>query len=438
MKLKRILFGVMLIGFLLLQGCAERNGHYNIKEFKPNVEYCWPCIMYMQAFKAINSVLDGVFPAIAANSLIVLQMALLFYILFKVTSLLLSFSLPDMKKELFSIEEDKPKGIVIVLFKAMLVATLLVYPNYIYEIFGGMIIQPIGQGFLSLSETVLASPNEVGITNITYLSEQALKSIWDNLASMWSSFLGGISESRMFGPLALTVQQIVFKIFAALWYGVGLGYQLFNVQGMSAFLAGALLVCGMVWLLIVIPLYFVDAFFRIGLIMLLMPLLLVGWVFSYPKGMIKKVVHMLLAGFFDILFNCIYITFLVSTFRVYEHQKLPQIFSASLQTTESGLRRESMTFGTNFVTLLLLVWSMLILSNHVQEFTKHFFEESESSNIGANLLNKAKYLAGLCVKGVVAVATGGVGAVAAVFSKGKEKLSEAQNESSQQNEDERS
>ena len=379
--------------FLLLSGC-EGDVPYDAALFRPNPDNCWPCVMYMQAFIAIDKVLDGSLETISENSLAILKMALLIWLLLRITKVVFSFSMPDMKKELASF--------VTVLFKALIVAILLNNPTYIYDFFGGSIIQPLGDGFLSLAKVVLDAPSDMGIH--VYYSD--VSNWFSNFQDIVSRLTGGLfssssstssaTTSKMFGELAVTVQKMVFEIYAALWSGVGLGFQLWTLKGISATLAGLLLMAGMFWLIIIIPLSFVDAFFRIGLILVLLPLLMVGWVFSYPDGIVKKLFHNLLAGFFDILFTCIYIAFIISLFRVYEAEEFPGMFSASMQVTEGSMRTEGDNFGTQFLILIMLTWTMVKLSSKIQDFAKYFFDSAAKTGV-MEMINKFKNLA---VKGI--------------------------------------
>ena len=367
---------------LLLAGC-DTDVPYNADKFKASKDNCWPCEMYMQAFKAMDGVLDNSLNIICQNSLMVLELALLFWLLFRVGRVVISFSMPDMKKEFASF--------ITVLFKAMIVAIFLNNPTYLYDFFGGIVIQPIGDGFLSMANTVLETPSDVGVkfnydTGINFL---------DEIAEQWKKFFpggssaGSVSGSKMFGKLAMTVQSIVYQIYDALWSNVGLGFQLWTMKGWSAFVAGTILIGGMFWLVVMMPLSFVDAFVRIGLVIMLLPLLMVGWVFSYPPKVVNKVLHNLFAGFFDILFSCIYITFLISTFRVYENQEMQYMFSASVQTTEGGMRTTANQFGTDFIILTMLAWAMVKLSGKIQNFSNYFFEGAEKSSV-FDAFNKLK------------------------------------------------
>ena len=400
--IKRIKLWGWLLGLLLTVGC-DSNVPYNAKMFKASPDNCWPCQMYMQAFKAMDGVLDNSLSIICQNSLVVLELALLFWLLFRVGRIVVSFSMPDMKKELASF--------ITVLFKAMIVALFLNTPDYLYEFFGKIVIQPIGDGFLSMANTVLSTPSDIGVnfnynTGIKWLDE--MQDLWNKIFNPTGSSSGSVSNSKMFGELAITVQQMVYQIYDALWANVGLGFQLWTMKGWSATIAGIILIGGMFWLVVMMPLSFVDAFVRIGLIIMLLPLLMVGWVFSYPPKVVQKVFHNLFAGFFDILFSCIYITFLISTFRVYENQEMPYMFSASAQTTEGGMRTTANEFGTDFVILTMLAWAMVKLSSKIQNFSNYFFEGAEKSSI-FDAFNKIKNLAMKGVRVGAMVLSGPVG-----------------------------
>ncbi len=369
MKLKWIkFFGIFLL--FLLTGCGMEtvnSGNASSEVFSVTTKNCWPCDMYMQAFRAIDSVLNSTLENVARNSLIVLQIGFLFWLLMKATTLLMSFSKPDMKKEIASFATISFKFVIVVIF--------LHTPAYIYDFFGSIVLQPMGEGFLSLSETVLQTPEEINLFN---LLPSDLSNFLGNLAEAWNNLFGNTSTqtattSRMFGGLAVQIHQIIFRIFAQLWHGVGLGFQLLMLEDFSAFIAALFVIFGLFSLLVRIPLYFIDSFLRIGLIMLLMPLLMVGWVFSYPKGLIKTVFSTLFSSFFDILFNCIYITFIVTLLRVYQGLRFAFMFSDSYHTTESGLRTMASKFTTNFLIIIVLIWSMVKLADHVKSFSGFFF-----------------------------------------------------------------
>lgn len=396
--IKRIqLWGVFL--FLFLLGGCKTVIPYNAELFRANENNCWPCKMYLQAFQAVNELLEGIpeqgtvgiLPSICENSLAILKLGLIFWLLFKITTLLVSFSMPDMKKEM--------ANFATMFFKAGIVAIFLNNPDFIYDFFGGVVIQPLGKIFLYLSDTVISSPSAMGIEFDNYNNAfgNMINTISDWVRGLFGfRGAGSASEmaenlnSRMFGGLAESVMRIVFKIYNALWAGVGLGFQLWQQKGWSATIAGLFLIAGMYWLVLVMPLTFVDAFLRIGLVLILLPLLMVGWVFSFPsKDLVKKLFHMVLAGFFDILFACIYVTFLISLFRVYSTEEMPWMFSSAVQTTEGGMRTVASNWGTDFLILLMLTWAMVKLSGKIQDFSGYFFASAGKSSV-INIINTFK------------------------------------------------
>ena len=180
--------------------------------------------MYMQAFKAVDQVLDGSLEKISQNSLVILKLGLIFWLLFTALRLVMSLSAPDMKKEIGTF--------VTVLFKAMIVAVLLNNPTYIYDFFGKVVIQPLGSGFLSLANRVLETPKNLGIpfnydTGVDWLDKMLN-------ALLGFSPVDSVSGSKMFGKLAVTVQSIIYQIYDALWNNVGLGFQLWTMKGWSS------------------------------------------------------------------------------------------------------------------------------------------------------------------------------------------------------------
>ncbi|MGN0919967.1 MAG: hypothetical protein ACI4OR_04355 [Alphaproteobacteria bacterium] len=421
--MKRMRIWGMFLLLLWLAGC-DSNVPYNAEMFRASPDNCWPCKMYMQAFKAIDGVLDGSLNIICQNSLMVLELALLFWLLFRVARVVGAFSMPNMKKEFSSF--------ITVLFKAMIVALFLNNPTYLYDFFGATVIQPIGDGFLSMANIVLETPQQSLGIGFNYRSG-ILREIQDIINALsGSSSSNSVSDSRMFGGLAVSVQGMVYQIYDALWANVGLGFQLWTMKGWSATIAGIILIAGMLWLVVMMPLSFVDAFVRIGLIIMLSPLLMVGWVFSYPKGIVKTVFHNLFAGFFDILFSCIYITFLISTFRVYENQEMPYMFSASVQTTEGGMRTTAENFGTDFLILTMLAWVMVKLSGKIQDFSKYFFDSAGKSS----MIDAVNAIKNLAVKGIrvgAALLSGPVGAVAGIAGAAKDLAKEVTNTESGEN-----
>ena len=66
------------------------------------------------------------------------------------------------------------------------------------------------------------------------------------------------------------------------------------------------------------------------------------------------------------------------------------MFSSSVQTTEGGMRTVAIEFGTDFLILTMLAWSMVKLSGNIQDFSKYFFEGAGQTSVLIGLVNQVK------------------------------------------------
>lgn len=408
MKIKSwIFFG--MVTCLFLTGCTDIP-NYNPNLFKPEKHSCWPCQMYAQTFQAISTALDGALDLMASNSKILLSLGLAFWLAFKVLPWIVSFTPPKMKEGFVEI--------VKVCFKAGIVSMFLTNTQYFYDIIGGWIIQPIGSIFLYLSETVLLSPSAVGVDTSLFKEGSLIPDISKMLG--WDSFMNGLSKVKsifessysnttlpngklisipksdpMFGALPLQIQSVIWMIYSALWSGMGLAFQLFQSDTFMGYVAGLFLMYAMFSLLIYLPLTFVDAFIRLGTGLILMPLFMVTWVFPIKlfKGVAKKVIELMFAAFFDVLFNCIYMAFLLSVLQVYTKEKMPYIFSSEFQSAESSMRQSGLELSMEFLIFIVLIMTIYKLSTRVDEITGQFFNGAGKGSSIGKALDRIKNLA---------------------------------------------
>ena len=417
MKIKSwIFFGILLC--LFLTGCTE-SFDYNSNLFRPNRESCWPCQMYAQTFQAISSFLElgegKPLNVMASNAYTVLLIAMAFWLAFKVLPWLVSFSAPNLKEDFVQI--------VKVCFKLFIVSRCLTHPQEAYHFIGEYILQPIGGIFLYISQIVLLSPSSVGIQTDLYAQSGSFSDI-TNLVG-WGNFWDGITGSLqtlenaytnsdvtasdpMFGDLPIKVQSVIWMIYSALWMGMGFVFQLFQSNYFSGFIAGVFLGVCLFMLLIYLPLTFVDAFVRLAMGIFLLPLFAIAWVFPIKlfEGIGKKMVEVIFAAFFDILFNCIYVAFLISVLNVYLKEKMPYLFSTDYQIAESGMRQSGLQLSMDYLILVVLVMSIYKLSKRVDDITGQFFDGGgKGTSISKALDNLGKLASATAVAVVKAVVT---------------------------------
>lgn len=436
------LFGCFLL-LLFLTGCD-----YNKDLFKPDEANCWPCKLYMQAFEAISLALAKALPILCDNCLAILEIAFPVYLVWKVLPWIYSFQEPEFEKDI--------KEIVIVFFKTCVVALLLSvktihvgtinlpYQNVvfeqldvevvlsndkraIYDVAGKMILQPMGEVFLNISQMALATPSKLGIPmsnyNATGLTSSLFNLIWEAVDDATGGLLDQgmdivqqvqglytgmlLAEDPMFGQLPRQVQSIIFILYQALWSGMGLAMQLFQLESFMGWVSGVVLFCGLFYMVLILPISFIEAILTMGLTIILLPVYLLFWIFPVTsKGILKKVFHNLFAAFFDILFNCIYVAFLVSVIRLYlqTNANLSYLFSSDFQTQEGGMRLAASNLNTTFLIMTVLVWTILKLFNHVNEYSAYFFDGAGKKTSIVNFINRLKSMGThLAVAGVMTV-----------------------------------
>ncbi len=399
-----ILWGIMLC--LFLTGCNDSvDADPNL--FKPDQGNCWPCQMYMSAFLAFSATLENALPIIASNALKILPICLTFWLMYKVFPWVVSLSPPDFKKDFVVI--------IKVLFKTMIVALFFANPGYFYTMIGECILQPVGTLFLKVSELVLANPNTLGVQTSQYAQTQntflsGLTNLYSRanqsgngvggwstalFSGSWASDVFGNFESafrrtyypngravdmpthdRMFGQLPLQIQSVIWQIYSALWSGMGLVFQLFRSNNIAAFLSGVVLGFALCQLMVFLPLSFIDAFLRMGMGILLLPIFMLVWIFPLKifEGLGKRLVELVLAAFFDILFHCIYVAFLISVLRVYVKEKIPDVFNTDFQASESHLRSSGTQLTSDFLVMFVLVYTVFKLSDKVDDMAGQFFD----------------------------------------------------------------
>ena len=417
-KKYKILLAIMLC--LLLAGCSDSiDSDFNHALFKPDRYRCWPCQVYVQTFFALSNVMDKALGIICENAYFALVWGLMFWLMYKVFPWVVSFTPPDLKKDIPVLAKVGAKTIV--------VSIVLTHPEFFYTFFGTYILQPISDIFLKVSEFILISPASIGVSLSQYAqTEESLLSkilnwfgpsnfnwsdafsqegVSEALNQFENAFnrsvlpngneLPGVTTDRMFGQMPMQLQSVIWQIYSALWSGIGLVFQLFATKNILAWLSAFLLCWYLLKMLFIIPLSFVDAFVRLGMSVLFMPLVLVTWVFPIKtfEGLAGKLIQMMFGAFFDILFNCIYVAFLVSVLRVYTAENLADVFSSDYQTSESGLRTDGAFLNTEFIIFFMLIYTVCSLFESVGDVSGHFFEGAGSKSTFAGTVKKFGHLA---------------------------------------------
>lgn len=443
MKNKCLIF-LGILSCLFLTGCEDVVS-YDPDLFKPDESSCWPCQMYTQAFQALSNAIESSLGLMCSNSKLLLSIGLLFWLGFKVLPWLISFSPPKFKDDFVEV--------IKVCFKASIVAIFLTNTQLIYDFLGKSILQPIGGLFLYLSEVVLISPSSVGVSMSSYTPSDSslanllgfnklMEAISDQLSVFENSFSQAIlpngtkismEPDKMFGKIPMQIQSIIWQIYSALWSGMGLVFQLIQSGYLMGFIAALFLGYALFALLIALPLSFVDAIVRLGMGIILLPLFMLTWVFPIKifEGVSKKLLELTFSAFFDILFNSIYVAFLVSVLRVYVQEKIPHMFSTDFQASESSLRQSGERLTTDFLILVVLVMTIYKLAQKVDEMSGTFFDGAGKGTSIYKTMGKIKDLALVTGAALVRASMGDLSGFKKVGDKAMDMAKEGMNEMGQ-------
>ncbi len=334
MKYKSWWAGLWIWGLLFLTGC-DQTVKYEKGLFKPDQASCWPCKMYMQAFDAIQHALKNALPIMCDNCLDLIKIGVPVWLLMKIIPWFVSLKEPEVKKDLRQIIIVLFKTLLVALLLSVKTGPITSGSvsidlsggkrkgvevqlaqidsssgnRVLYDVAGKMFLQPIGEIFLGVSQMALATPSAAGISMSNYSGDSSglggsiisklLGLGLDKLKEGIDKTTGGaftgnidditkaiqgvytgekIKEDPMFGELPMKIQSMIWILYDALWSGMGLAFQLFQMNDIAAFISGILIFWALVCMMVKLPISFVEAVLYIGITVLLMPLYLLYWI----------------------------------------------------------------------------------------------------------------------------------------------------------------
>ena len=398
------LFPIAFIGIcFILSGCGKvTNTLNNVQSFWSNsIEDCWPCAIYGSSFEILSKIVMNALPVIYVGAKLMLTIGAFFFILAKAGKL---FWDPDANYR------KVMKESAYAFFKAFAVGILFLDPKFFNEIFISMILEPVGNSFLGLADVMLSSgPRTNTSIELQSFTQAQTTTLWTTAGEIT---LG----SDIFGNLPYQVQFLVFRIYRALRMGVGAGIYIMNhcdrwdILGMVAAL---FMIFYSFELTLIIPCIFVDSFMRLGVVALILPFLLVCWVFEGTSKLLpqlKSAIPLVLSAFLDIVFACMFIVVMATTLQVYSDAALDQAWAKGATGNNLAFVTQAKFFSHNFLILLILVVAFRRLAEHISDISSIYGGGGDTS--GWALLKKVKDAAkglGKTTAGLVSLNIGMVG-----------------------------
>ena len=338
-----------VLGMLILSGCGKAP---TLPPQNNSYADCWPCAVYTATFQAVDSTLKILMETACQSAMILLGVALLFWILFHVGKLVVSLQQPDIQKFVQPLRS--------VLFKAVIVAALLsIRENGTYALIafiGENIIQPFFDFFANLSTMILDS------NTLVRAATQAAQHADD---------IQAVNTGILFGDSAGLYLDLIFRIYVALKLGISLGFTIWQEWSFISFFFGLFIMISFWMLLLTIPMMFVDSIVRICTALILLPFALVGYVFPPTGKFLKSIWEIILGSGITLMTACFYIVLVVYSVQTYAEKYYPGILGTALQERDPDLVMAVHTMSPSLVGFFVLILCMQRLSGSITKIAGH-------------------------------------------------------------------
>jgi len=393
----RINWQYLIVGMalLLLSGCGDH------PEKPPEDDVaCWPCAVYVATFtaleKAVRVLIVGGDSGMGTCqiALMFLGIGLLFWIMFHVTkTILLPMQEPNLRKFIFPLTT--------VLFKAILVSSLIINGKGYIEFMGETFIQPVLGFFADVSKMILDSDDIVksmatGVdTSGMWDPERGKKVLADGSKYLDSGLFGIEVEDKYV--------YIISRLYMGLDAGMSLGFAIWREAGFVAFIFGIFVICTFWTLMTTLPMSFLDAFVRIGAMLVLSPFCLVGWVFPPTKDWLGKLWGILLGAGMTVMFTCVYLALTIYVIKLSVERHYPGLFVRAAVETNPVMSQDVQTMSVSVIGIFVLTLSMAKFGAHIPKIANSFGAQTVNSS-WVKVFNGLKQLSIAAGKAALAIA----------------------------------
>ncbi len=357
---------------LLLSGCWE--GGMSATEADASASSCWSCQLMNITFNAINTSAKSTHKAIVSSCYKLLGIMVALYLAVLVL------------KSLIVLTTDW-KGLYINLIKlfgrTVIAAILLSSTGMIIE-FVANFLEPIISLFLGFSVEVLKATRE------------SIGSVRGGSGS-GGYILSSELQSQM-GNLMLLINKYT-KV------GFVLGFRLMTT-GFLNFFVGIYVVISVFTLFIYFPFYFIEAFLRLGLSLMLLPFYIVAWVFPFAQGSLKGGLLLFFDALMQVFFSAIYISLFIMVIKTYLDSSMGNLVRSPEDSDSVNTSQIPIGVFSFILTILFLNKS----SQKVYEISSRLAGGRADFSFVNGAINKLKATASAAVLAIVAVGAYACGA----------------------------
>ena len=400
-SIEKLSKGMFLLSLLFLGGCSTNIDARMITQLLlAKEENCWPCTMYKVIWEAIGRLVSTVYDELCSDALTILGVGLLFWICFTVGKLVVSIKEPNLK--------DFIGNMAGVIFKALVVAAILSVPSYtIY--FLDLIVRNVLEAFINLTLNIMFS-------NSTIAKSLATGHVYEGDIVSTVSGAGNILFTTDIGH---QIQDLVYRIYVGFPGGMSLGVNLIFQTDPALIATGLFVTAVFFYLMLIIPLLFIEAFALLGAVIVFFPLALVLYVFPSTKAYVVPMWKVLFVSMAQILVTGVYMAVMIHVVQVFSDN----ILSPSSILSDPLLLMNLKNMKDQFLAFCALAYIMYRMSKDIPNISSKLLGDFNRSMMLAGVtkaLNFGKNI-GIALGGAALAGTGvasGVG-ISMMMSGGK-------------------
>ncbi len=379
-RFKALIQGIgcfVLIAFLT--GCQAVDPDLLTEMIQVKKENCWPCTGYKVVWEALSNLTQNAFPKACEWALNVLGVALLFWIAFTVGKFVVALKEPNVKEFITTMAT--------VLFKAMVVGAILLTPDNTMSVLD-IVATPVLAGIVDLARGIMFADSDIA----KYFSAASTYDPISTSSTLFSSDIGN------------QLQDIVYRIYLAFSSGIGLGARMLISMDMLSWGLGLFVMFVFFYLMLIVPLLFMETFIIIGIVFVMFPFFLVSYVFPSTKQFMKVAWDAIFVAVLQILITAVYLTVLIYVVKIYSGN-----FSIGKQMTDVMLLTGLKSMTTSALAFFALIYCMFKMTNDIPMITSFL------ANAGVNRSQILKFAqsftslatnAGKFIAGAAMVGTG--------------------------------
>lgn len=316
---------------------------------------CVSCNVFRLVYNEVGTLTVNVYPEMCSMAMSLLMIALFMWILMHVLKLLTSLREPNLAEFWILLLHT--------LFKGMLVAVFISTKDRLLYIIDS-ILMPIASVIIALGAEIL---------DMSWVSSVAKDAVY----SSGITAAPGLSQE-----LGLQLENLIFRINAALSVGTVLGLKLFTSGTWANWLIGGICT-GIFWMLsIFFPFYLIDGIIRLAFVFCMLPIFLVCWCFRVTSDYLTKGFAMFLGAFLQIMLGCIYVSLAVAVLEGYLKMNSASYLDMVAQDSSEQIFTDASRLSVPFLAFILIAFYLYELSKRINDFTSYLSGAPGTSILG--------------------------------------------------------